>query len=161
VVRDQERPTLDSGSSLKIVDANAGRPTRLIPYAGDLIRVLGESEGLAFCELTIPPNFAGPPPHIHHGFDESIYVLEGALTMIRGRSAPEPVPVGGLILAPKGERHTFANPSDEPARVLGVWSPASALEFMEEIGAALPASGPPDPAQLAEIYRRHNSEIIP
>jgi len=32
---------------------------------------------------------------------------------------------------------------------------------MEEIGPALPASGPPDPAQLAEIYRRHNSELVP
>jgi hypothetical protein len=32
--------------------------------------------------------------------------------------------------------------------------------FMEEIGAALPASGPPDPERLADIYRRHNSEIV-
>jgi hypothetical protein len=48
----------------------------------------------------------------------------------------------------------------EALRVLGE-SPASALAFMEEIGAALPASGPPDPAQLAEIYRRHNSELAP
>ena len=45
--------------------------------------------------------------------------------------------------------------------VLGVWSPVGALAFMAEIGAALPASGPPDPAQLEEIYRRHNSELVP
>ena len=143
------------------MDANEGGAARLIPYAGEVIRVLGESEGMAICELTVPPDFAGPPPHIHHGFDEAIYVLEGALTMIKGRSEPEPVPAGGLILAPRGARHTFANPHDEPARVVGVWSPASALGFMEEIGAALPASGPPDPAELADIYRRHNSEIVP
>jgi hypothetical protein len=43
--------------------------------------------------------------------------------------------------------------------VLGAWSPASALSLMEEIGAALPATGPPDPTQLTEIYRRHNSEL--
>jgi mannose-6-phosphate isomerase-like protein (cupin superfamily) len=141
------------------VDANEGA-IRLIPYAGEVIRVLGESEGMAFCELTVPPNFAGPPPHIHHGFDEALYVLEGALTMIEGRSEPRVVAVGGLILARKGARHTFANPNDEPARVVGVWSPANALGFMEEIGAALPASGPPDPAQLADIYRRHDSEIV-
>jgi mannose-6-phosphate isomerase-like protein (cupin superfamily) len=143
------------------VDANEGDAIRLIPYAGDVLRVLGESEGMAFCELTVPPNFAGPPPHIHHEFDEAIYVLEGELTMIKGRSEPQPVRAGGLILAPKGARHTFANPHDRPARVVGVWSPASALGFMEEIGAALPASGPPDPAELADIYRRHNSEIVP
>lgn len=134
---------------------------RLIPYASDVIRVLGESEGIAICEMTVPPNFAGPPPHIHHGFDEAIYVLEGGLTMVIDRAEVTPVPAGGLILAPKGRRHTFANPNDEPARVMGVWSPASALAFMEEIGAALPASGPPDPALLADIYRRHNGEIAP
>jgi mannose-6-phosphate isomerase-like protein (cupin superfamily) len=143
------------------VEASEGDATRRIPYAGDVIRVLGESEGLAFCELTVPPHFAGPPAHIHHGFDEAIYVLDGALTMTKGRTGPEPAPAGTLILAARGVRHTFANPHERPARVVGVWSPASALSFMEEIGAALPASGPPDPAQLAAIYRRHNSEIAP
>jgi mannose-6-phosphate isomerase-like protein (cupin superfamily) len=138
---------------------DAAGPTRLIPYAGDLIRVLGECPGLAICELTVPPRFAGPPPHVHHGFDEALYVLDGALTMTKGRTDPEPAPAGTLILAPRGVRHTFANPTDDPVRVLGVWSPADALSFMEEIGAALPASGPPDPAQLAEIYRRHNGEV--
>jgi mannose-6-phosphate isomerase-like protein (cupin superfamily) len=135
--------------------------TRLIPYAGDVLRVLGESQGLALAELTVPPRFAAPPAHIHYDFDEAIYVLTGALTMTRGQADPEPAPAGTLILAPRGTRHTFANPSDEPVRVLGVWSPASALAFMEEIGAALPSSGPPDPAQLAEIYRRQNSELTP
>ena len=143
------------------MDAGEGDATRRIPYAGDVIRVLGESNGLAFCGLTVPPRFAGPPPHIHHGFDEAIYVLDGALTMTKGRADPEPAPAGTLILAARGVRHTFANPHDHPARVLGVWSPASALSFMAEIGAALPASGPPDPAALADIYRRHNSEIAP
>jgi mannose-6-phosphate isomerase-like protein (cupin superfamily) len=136
-------------------------PTRLISYAGDVLRVLGECQGLAICELTVPPRFAGPPAHIHHGFDEAIYVLTGALSMTRGHTGPEAAPAGALILAPRGTRHTFANPSDEPVQVLGVWSPASALSFMEEIGAALPAAGPPDPTQLAEIYRRHNSELAP
>lgn len=123
--------------------------------------MLGEAPGLALCRLTVPPRFAGPPAHVHHGFDEAIYVLTGQLTMVRGRAEPEPVPAGGLILAPRGVRHTFANPTDESVDVLGVWSPASALVFMEEIGAALPASGPPDPALLAEIYRRHDSELVP
>jgi len=141
------------------VSANAG-PRRLIPYAGDTIRVLGESEGMAFGELTVPAHFAGPPPHIHHGFDEALYVLAGALTTVRDRGEPEPVEVGGLILAARGIRHTFANPHDEPARVLGVWSPAGAMAFMAEIGAALPATGLPDPERLAAIYRRHDSEIV-
>jgi mannose-6-phosphate isomerase-like protein (cupin superfamily) len=143
------------------MSSDEARGTRSITYAGDVLRVLGESEGIAFCELTVPPNFAGPPPHIHHGFDEALYVLSGALTMVKDRGEPELVPVGGLILASRGIRHTFANPHDEPATVIGVWSPSTAMDFMTEIGAALPASGPPDPELLADIYRRHDSEIVP
>ena len=45
------------------------------------------------CELTVPPRFAGPPAHIHHDFDEVIYVLSGALTMTRGRPIPNPRPL--------------------------------------------------------------------
>jgi mannose-6-phosphate isomerase-like protein (cupin superfamily) len=144
-----------------VVEPTATDPTRLIPYAGDVLRVLGECQGLAVCELTVPSRFAGPPAHIHHAFDEAIYVLTGSLSMTRGQTGPEPAPAGTLILAPRGTRHTFANPTDEPVRVLGLWSPPSALSFMEEIGAALSAAGPPDPTRLAEIYRRHNSEIAP
>lgn len=119
-------------------------PVRVIPYAGEALRVLGESDGLAICELTVPAGFGGPPPHVHHGFDEALYVLSGSLTVVVGRTEPRPAPAGTLLLFPRGTRHTFANPAEEPARVLGVWSPSSALTFMAEIGAALPASGPPD-----------------
>jgi len=66
-------------------------------------------------------------------------------------------PYAGEALRVLGE-HPFANPTGDPVRVLGVWSPAGALAPTEEIGAALPASGPPDPAQ---IYRRHNGELVP
>ena len=150
--------TASSDDARRMEDAAPGA-VRLIPYAGDALRVLGECSGLAVCQLTVPPGFAGPPPHIHHDFDEAIYVLTGALTMVTGHNDPRPAPAGTLILAPRGTRHTFANPGDAPAHVLGVWSPGSALAFMEDIGPALSPAGPPDPARLADIYRRHNSEI--
>lgn len=72
----------------------------------------GECWGLAVCEMTVPSGFAGPPPHVHYDFDE-------ASTSSAGR----------------GTRHTFANPGDEPVQVLGLWTPGSALTFIEEIGA--------------------------
>jgi mannose-6-phosphate isomerase-like protein (cupin superfamily) len=136
-------------------------PLRSIPYASDVLNVLGECAGMAVCEMSVPPGFPGPPAHVHHGFDEAIYVLDGELLVVSGRSDARPVPAGSLVLAARGTRHTFRNPSDRPVRVLGIWSPGSALEFMAEIGAALPASGPPDPARIAEAYRRHNSEVLP
>jgi mannose-6-phosphate isomerase-like protein (cupin superfamily) len=134
---------------------------RHFPYAGDIVRVLGESQNVGFCEFTVPARFAGPPPHVHHGFDEAFYVLEGELTMVLDRSDSQLVTAGGLIHAPAGRRHCYANPHDEPARVLAVLAPGLGLHFLEDIGAALPASGPPDLNVLAEIYRQHDSEIVP
>lgn len=138
-----------------------GYDTRTLPYAGEVLRVLGECDGVAIGELTVPAGFAGPPPHVHHGFDEALYLLDGELTMVRGRDEPVHVRSGGLILAPRGVRHTFANPTGRPARVLGIWTPGGALGFMADIGAALPAHGTADPTTLAEIYQRHQSEIVP
>lgn len=80
--------------------------------------------------------------------------------MIIGHDGPRTAPVGSLILAARGTRHTFANSHDKPARVLGLWSPGNARTFMEDIGGALSPAGPL-PTRLVEIYRRHNSEIIP
>jgi hypothetical protein len=59
----------------------------------------------------------------------------------------------------RGRRHSFRNPAASAVPVLGIWTPASALTFLEDIGAVLPAQGPPDIEALAEVYRRHNSVI--
>ncbi|WP_276807138.1 cupin domain-containing protein [Mycobacterium nebraskense] len=99
--------------------------------------------------------------HIHRGFDEAFYVLEGEFTMVLDGAESKLVSVDGLIHAPMGRRHTYANPHSEPARMLGVLSPGLGLHFLEDIGAALRGSGPPDPALLADIYLRHNGEIAP
>lgn len=75
---------------------------------------------------------------------------------------PLEAPAGALCMAPRGVRHTFANPSDTPARVLGLWSPGAAgLAFMRDIGAVLPPGGAPDPDAVAGIYGRHASDLLP
>jgi mannose-6-phosphate isomerase-like protein (cupin superfamily) len=132
------------------------------PYAGQPMRVIAELAGFAIAEMTVPAGFAGPVPHRHDGFDEAIYVLDGTLLLTYGHDDPVEAPAGSMCVAPRGVRHTFGNPNDRPARVLGLWSPGSAgIAFMTEIGAALPSEGRPDPAMIAEIYRRHASELMP
>ncbi len=89
-------------------------------------------------------------------------MLDGTLLLTYGSDDPVEAPAGSMCVAPRGVRHTFANPSDRPVRVLGLWSPGpEALAFMTEIGAALPVGGRPDPQAIAEIYRRHASELMP
>ncbi len=133
---------------------------RALTYAGSAVRIMLEHAGLAFVETTIPAGFAGPPPHRHHDFDEGFFVLDGELTFDVGDGGSV---VGGgagtFALAPRGVRHTFANPGSVPARVLGFWTPGWGLDFLEDMGTVLPAAGPPDLAAIAEVYRRHNSEL--
>jgi quercetin dioxygenase-like cupin family protein len=136
-----------------------------IRYAGRPMEVLagldGRPSGFAMAELTVPAGFGGPPPHAHDAFDEGIYVLEGSI-LVRGDGEPTVAGPGSLFVAPRGERHGFANPSGEPARVLGLWGPAGpALEFMEAVGAVLPAQGAPDVDAVRAVYEAHQSRILP
>lgn len=139
--------------------AESAGPVRLISYGGASLRVLAETQGLAIAEMEVPPHFMSAPPAIHNGFDESIYVVSGELSVVRGHDHARTISTGELFMIPRGTRHAFVNPSDEPAHVLGMWSPGSALRFVTDIGSALPSSGYPDLAVLGEVYRRHHSEL--
>jgi hypothetical protein len=67
-----------------------------------------------------------------------------------------------MFNAPRGHRHGFANPFDEPALVLGIWAPAApALAFMREVGAVLRPDAPPDPEVMRSVYTRHASRLLP
>jgi quercetin dioxygenase-like cupin family protein len=136
-----------------------------LSYAGQPMQILagdgGVPAGFAAMEMTIPPRFGGPIPHAHDEFDEAIYVLSGQLLVV-GDGAEEILEPGSMFVAPRGDRHGFRNPEDEPVRVLGIWAPAEkGLALMRDIGAVLPASGPPDPDAMREVYARHASRLLP
>jgi mannose-6-phosphate isomerase-like protein (cupin superfamily) len=135
------------------------------PYAGQPMNILAGNDGcpagFAAMELTVPGRFAGPIPHAHDEFDEAIYVLSGRL-LVLGDGEPQEAAPGSMFVAPRGHRHGFSNPADEPARVLGLWAPPEpALAFMRDIGAALKPDTPPDPDRMREIYTRHASRLLP
>jgi mannose-6-phosphate isomerase-like protein (cupin superfamily) len=139
--------------------------TPLLSYAGQPMQILagedGAPAGFAAMEMMIPARFGGPIPHAHDEFDEAIYVLSGSLLVI-SNTAEETVEPGQLFVAPRGDRHGFRNPEEEPVRVLGIWAPAEkGLALMRDIGAVLPASGPPDPDLMREVYDRHASRLLP
>lgn len=137
----------------------------VLSYAGQPMQILagaaGNPAGFAAMEMTIPARFGGPIPHAHDEFDEAIYVLSGQLLVIND-ATEDVVRPGELFVAPRGDRHGFRNPEDEPVKVLGIWAPAEkGLALMRDIGAALPATGPPDPEVMREVYARHASRLLP
>ena len=112
----------------------------------------------ALIEHTLAPGLIGAPPHRHSREDELSYVLEGTLTVWRSGTVTETAP-GGVVPKPRGEWHTFWNGGSVPVRFLEVVSPPAFVDYFRELPGLLPASGPPDPARLAELAARYALEF--
>lgn len=137
---------------------------------GDEITFLitGEETGGAvfMAELSVPPG-GGPPPHIHHGEDESFYVREGTLAIRMGDRTVNAGP-GDFVHIPRGTVHCFKNTGSGNAKMLVTFTPAGMEKFFEE--AFYPAgdrsAGPPHLtdelfARLIASARNSGMEFLP
>lgn len=124
--------------------------------AADTAGALGITEG------HFPEGF-GPPLHVHHREDETIYVLEGRMRFRQGDEEFVAGP-GTLVWGPRGVPHAF---KVEPggARALVIVTPGG-LEEMFAVGGR-PAEGvaqPPavqyDPAAAAALAERFGFEVV-
>lgn len=70
------------------------------------------------------------PPHTHSDTDEFSYVLEGEIGARIGDRIVK-APVGSYVFKPRGITHTFWNPTDKPARIMEIVSPAKFERFAE------------------------------
>ncbi len=131
---------------------------RLGPLAIRFLVVGDDSRGsAAVFECSVP---AGEklraPAHSHDAFEETVYGLEGVLTWtVDGDQIA--VGPGQALCIPRGAVHRFDNHGREDAKALVIASPAliGPAFFREAAAAMAPAGGPPDPARLVEIMRRH------
>src|SRR5947209_4157757 len=111
---------------------------RHVPLAvgeGEVIEVLGNritikvaSERQLVCEYSAAPRFAGPPLHVHPGFDETYLVLEGCLEVAveEERHRLEP---GAVAYVSGSIPHAFSNPAAERTRFLSVCTPGGFEHF--------------------------------
>jgi quercetin dioxygenase-like cupin family protein len=108
-------------------------------------------------EMSVPPGAKVPAAHSHDAFDETIYGLEGILTMnLNGQSIE--VSPGEALFIPRGAVHRFDNPLAASARILAVITPGIlGFSYFREIAALAKAAagGPPDPAAIAAVMLRH------
>ena len=116
-----------------------------------------QSNGTAVVhECDVPRGARTPAPHSHDGFEETIYGLLGVSTWTIDGDTVEIRP-GDCVCIPRGVVHSFDNHAEETATFLAIITPAVlGPAYFEEIGALLASSaGPPDPAAVAELMRRH------
>jgi quercetin dioxygenase-like cupin family protein len=104
-----------------------------------------------------------PAAHSHDGYEETIYGLEGVLTWTLDGERTEVGP-GEVLCVPRGVVHRFDNDREVDAKMLAIVSPGIlGPDYFREMAAVVNAAtdGPPDPAALAEVMRRHGLTPAP
>jgi mannose-6-phosphate isomerase-like protein (cupin superfamily) len=127
----------------------------------DLMTIKGDGaeDRFSVVEYEAPAGAPGPPPHIHRGNEEAFYILEGEVDfMLDGMTTR--LTKGGFVLVPTGAPHTFVNAGSGRARWVGVFAPGHYRQLVEELGALLPADGPPDSDEVAALFARYDTEVV-
>lgn len=123
------------------------------------MRVLAGGEahtGRAFTLAEFFGTSEGPwtVPHLHRGFEESFFILDGLFTFTVGEETIEATP-GMYILVPRGTAHVISA-APGGGRFLTLMVPGGLEEMFFELG-TLPANAIRDPAIRTAISARYDS----
>ena len=114
-------------------------------------------------EFEVPTGAMVPIAHSHDGYEETIYGLAGVLTFtVEGQKTD--VGPGHVLCIARGDVHRFDNFGSSDAKMLAVVTPGVlGPDYFREIAAvvAAAAGGPPNPAAIAEVMRRHGLTPVP
>ncbi|HEX3372864.1 MAG TPA: cupin domain-containing protein [Edaphobacter sp.] len=127
--------------------------------------VEGKDSGgsVAIFEADIPAGAKVPIAHSHDAYEETIYGIEGIITLtLEGRKIE--IGPGDAVCIPRGAVHHFENLHAAHSRTLAIVSPGIlGPDYFREIAAVVKAAagGPPDPKALVEVMRRHGLTPAP
>jgi quercetin dioxygenase-like cupin family protein len=117
-------------------------------------------------EQVAPPGFA-TPLHMHHGEDETMYILEGSFTFFVGDQVIKVAP-GAVVYLPKDVPHAFRVEGATAARLLQLTTPAGIEQGFIEMGEParsliLPPPHIPTPEEIGRmmaISAKYNVEQL-
>lgn len=123
------------------------------------MRVLAAGEavtGGSFTLVEFSGHGSGPwtVPHVHRGFEESFYVLDGSFTFTVGEESVEATP-GMFLLVPRNTPHAISA-ADGGGRFLTLMVPGGLEEMFFEL-ATLSPDAIRDPAARAGVSARYDS----
>jgi mannose-6-phosphate isomerase-like protein (cupin superfamily) len=119
--------------------------------------------GFGLVESWVPAG-ASPALHVHHGEDESFYVLEGELRFVCGEREFL-ARTGSFVFLPRDVPHTFRVEGNRDARLLTLLTPGGMERFFADAGRpaegpGLPPAGPPDIALQSRVAPLYGNEIV-
>ena len=146
----------------------ARAPHVLVRGEGEALDVIGDRQTVKVSSDDSAGAFAlvenlnepgvGIPMHVHHGEDETFYVVSGQVefTLVDGPVVAE---AGTTVFLPRGTPHAFRVVGDGPARMLTLLVPGRLEGLFRELAAFPP--GPPDPERLAATCGPYGIEFLP
>ena len=111
----------------------------------------------ALTEQPLEARALAGPLHTHANEDGFIYVLSGRLGAQVGEMTIEVEPAG-LVLIPRGTKHTVWNPTAKEAVALEFFAPAGLERWFGEL-AELVTESVPDVDAIIASARRHGTEL--
>lgn len=107
-------------------------------------------------EGTVPPG-EGPPLHVHHGEDEVIHVIDGAMEFWLDGTVSHRGP-GESVFLPRDVPHTFRVVSTTPSRSLAIVTPGGFEAFFPAVARA--GLSPADGGMLQDLASRFALEFL-
>jgi quercetin dioxygenase-like cupin family protein len=127
------------------------------------VKATGEQTNGAFglVEEVLQPGYA-TYYHRHHTADQTLYVLEGEINLIREDQRVK-AGAGTFIFLPRNTPNGFRVEGTTPARLLLLITPAGFEQFFLEAGEPTggqtsPPSGPPDFRKIATLGAKYGNE---
>jgi quercetin dioxygenase-like cupin family protein len=118
---------------------------------------------MAVLEFDVPVGAKVPVAHSHDDYDETMYGVEGVLT-VTVEGVPTDVGPGEAVFIPRGAVHHFDNTHDVDATALGIVSPGVlGPQYFRDVAAVVDAAagGPPDLTAIAAAMMRHGLSPAP
>jgi mannose-6-phosphate isomerase-like protein (cupin superfamily) len=107
-------------------------------------------------EHVLPPQFSGPPPHVHRHYDHAWYIVEGEVNLTFGERIMQ-AKAGTFVFVPKGVAHTFSNPGAAGARMLEIDTPGGFENYFKELAAAFPEGASITPWVVVAIQQKYDT----
>lgn len=145
-------------SEVLVLDADGGERLRFLGASTMRLKYDSGTDGdLAFYEYVSEPGVAGAPQHVHHGHDETFYVVDGVYEFTLGADS-RLLRRGGFVYVPRETPHSFRNAGDGPGRLVGTFTPARFAGYFRELAAIIAVDGaPPDHTAWTDLYARYDT----
>ncbi|MEV6011067.1 cupin domain-containing protein [Streptomyces sp. NPDC051976] len=119
-----------------------------------LLRAEDTGGSLSCYEVKMPAG-EGSVWHVHHGTDESFYVLDGEFEVKVGDEIHK-APAGTMVFGPRGVPHSFYNVSDRVSTMVCTMTPGGIELFFEELSEVLTRPERPGWEEIKAVGERHH-----